>query len=90
MALRETNYATICPALSLKHNKYLLVSHARKILLLHTRNTLADAGRIIAKLSHSPNSEMEYCASAASMLAEEIWQIAEGFVEVLRKCAGSI
>ena len=25
---------------------------------------------------------MEYCASAASMLAEEIWQIAEGFVEV--------
>ena len=27
-------------------------------------------------------SEMEYCASAASMLAEEIWQIAEGFVEV--------
>ena len=27
-------------------------------------------------------AEMEYCASAASMLAEEIWQIAEGFVEV--------
>ena len=27
-------------------------------------------------------SEMEYCASAASMLAEEFWQIAEGFVEV--------
>ena len=26
--------------------------------------------------------EMEYCASAASMLAEEILQIAEGFVEV--------
>ena len=25
---------------------------------------------------------MEYCASAASMLVEEIWQIAEGFVEV--------
>ena len=25
---------------------------------------------------------MEYYASAASMLAEEIWQIAEGFVEV--------
>ena len=25
---------------------------------------------------------MEYCASAASMLAEEISQIAEGFVEV--------
>ena len=25
---------------------------------------------------------MEYCASAASMLAEEIQQIAEGFVEV--------
>ena len=34
--------------------------------------------------------EMEYCASAASMLAEEIWQIAEGFVEVLRKYVGSI
>ena len=33
---------------------------------------------------------MEYCASAASMLAEEIWHIAEGFVEVpvnqLNKC----
>ena len=27
-------------------------------------------------------SEMEFCASAASMLVEEIWQIAEGFVEV--------
>ena len=27
-------------------------------------------------------AKMEYCASAASMLAEEIWQIAEGFVEV--------
>ena len=27
-------------------------------------------------------AEMEYCASAASMLAEEILQIAEGFVEV--------
>ena len=26
-------------------------------------------------------AEMEYCASAASMLAEEFWQIAEGFVE---------
>ena len=34
--------------------------------------------------------EMEYCVSAASMLAEEIWQIAEGFVEVLRKYVGSI
>ena len=27
-------------------------------------------------------AEMEYCASAASMLAEEFWQIAEGFAEV--------
>ena len=26
--------------------------------------------------------EMEYLASAASMLAEEIWQTVEGFVEV--------
>ena len=26
--------------------------------------------------------EMEYCASTASMLTEEIWQIAEGFVEI--------
>ena len=39
-------------------------------------------------------AEMEYCASAASMLAEEIWQNAEGFVEVpaylwaqLKKCS---
>ena len=35
-------------------------------------------------------AEMEFCASAASMLAEEIWQIAEGFVEVLRKYVDSI
>ena len=28
-------------------------------------------------------AEMEYCVSAASKLAEEIWQITEGFVEVL-------
>ena len=28
------------------------------------------------------DTEMEFCASAASMLVEEIWQIAEGFVEV--------
>ena len=33
---------------------------------------------------------MEYCASAASMLAEEILQIVEGFVEVPRKSVGSI
>ena len=40
---------------------------------------------------------MEYCASAASMLAEEIWQIAEGFVKVpvnllaqLKKCGKNI
>ena len=26
---------------------------------------------------------MEFCVSAASMLAEEFWRIAEGFVEVL-------
>ena len=31
---------------------------------------------------YDPMTEMEYCASAASMLAEEFWQIAEGFVEV--------
>ena len=27
-------------------------------------------------------AEMEYCASTASMLVEEIWQIVEEFVEV--------
>ena len=27
-------------------------------------------------------TEMEYCASVASMLAEEIWQIEEGFVDL--------
>ena len=26
---------------------------------------------------------MEYCASAASIFAEEFWRIVEGFVEVL-------
>ena len=43
------------------------------------------------------HAEMEYCVSAASMLAEEIWQIAEGFVEVpvnllvqLKKCGKNI
>ena len=34
-------------------------------------------------------SEMEYCASVASMLAEEFWQIAKGFVEVPVKSVGS-
>ena len=34
------------------------------------------------KNNNNFKTEMEYCASAASMLAEEIWQIAEGFVEV--------
>ena len=29
---------------------------------------------------------MEYCASAASMLAEIFWQIAEEFVEFLHIC----
>ena len=33
------------------------------------------AGRIIAKLSHTLDSEMEYYASAASMLAEEIVEV---------------
>ena len=32
--------------------------------------------------TRAQNTEIEYCASAESMLAEEIWQIAEGFVEV--------
>ena len=43
------------------------------------------------------STEMEYCASAAIMFAEEIWQIAEGFVEVpvnllvqLKKCGKNI
>ena len=42
-------------------------------------------------------TEMEYCESSASMLAEEIWQIAEGFVEgpvnvlfQLKKCGKNI
>ena len=40
---------------------------------------------------------MEYCVSAASMLPQEIWQIAEGFVKVpgnllvqLKKCGKNI
>ena len=43
------------------------------------------------------SAEMEYCASAGSMLAEEIWQIVEGFVEVpaylkaqLKKCGRNV
>ena len=43
------------------------------------------------------DSEMEYCASAVSMLAEEIWQIAEEFLEVpanlkaqIKKCGRNI
>ena len=43
---------------------------------------------VAIKLHLTP--EMEYCASAASMLVEEIWQIAEGFVEVLRNYVDSI
>ena len=34
------------------------------------------------KFENPGAAEMEFCASAASMLAEEFWQIAEGFVEV--------
>ena len=50
-------------------------------------------------LKASSGAEMEYCASPASMsmLAEEIWEIAEGFVEVpvnllvqLKKCGKNI
>ena len=36
------------------------------------------------------SAEMEYCASAVSMLAEEIFQIVEGFVKVPRKFEVSI
>ena len=37
---------------------------------------------VLEKKLEDVTTEMEYCASAACMLAEEIWQIAEGFVEV--------
>ena len=40
--------------------------------------------RLFVCLSVRLSAEMEFCASAASLLAEDIWQIAEGFVEVLR------
>ena len=35
-------------------------------------------------------ADMEYCATAASMVAEVIFQIVEGFVEVPHKSVGSI
>ena len=48
-------------------------------------------------ISYVKAVEMEYCASAASMLAAEIWQIVEGFVEVpinlktqLEKCGRNV
>ena len=34
------------------------------------------------KLNNSNVTDLEYCASTAIMLAEEIWQIAEGFAEL--------
>ena len=35
------------------------------------------------KIQSETEPEMEYCASAAIMLAEEFWQIVEGFVDWL-------
>ena len=43
---------------------------------------IQDDGKKSDKEDNS-KTEMEYCASAASMLAEKNWQIVEGFVEVL-------
>ena len=54
-------------------------------------------GKNTGNMPSAECAEMEYCASAASMLAEEIWQIAEGFVEIpenllvqLKKCGKNI
>ena len=38
--------------------------------------------KTVSNIKRTLNAEMEYCASATSLLAEEIWHIAEGFVEV--------
>ena len=50
---------------------------------------IQDDGKKSDKEDNS-KTEMEYCASVATMLAEDIWQNAEGFMEVLRKYLGSI
>ena len=34
---------------------------------------------------YKAHPEMQYCVSAASMLAEEIWQIVEGFVDSIEE-----
>ena len=46
----------------------------------HWKHSLKHLPNIFKLLNMNP--EMEYCASAASMLAEEMWKIVEGFEEV--------
>ena len=41
--------------------------------------------KVEKKREKKKQAEMEYCASTASMLPEEIWQIVKGFVEVPTK-----
>ena len=46
------------------------------------RKRLSKMGLMDILTIYMVHTEMEYRASAASMLTEEIWQIAEGFAEV--------
>ena len=70
--------------LSRKSGKFQLARWRNEVAIFPVRGGASEA-------------EIKYCASAASMLAEEIWQIAEGFVEVpvnllvqLKKCGKNI
>ena len=66
-----THVVVPCTCLSCPHGLGGLSSFLRSFYFLSSGGSLISA-----------KSEMKYCASAASMLAEEIWEIAEGFVEV--------
>ena len=62
------------------HKTTYMVFHRKFSQPQRQHNTTSKQPQHSSWVGHE--SEMEYCASAASMLAEEIWQIAEGFVEV--------
>ena len=88
-------YPTPLPALSrptTARNKLpdILLTYNIRVTILFEIKTVDISIDMYCMLCSLCLTEMEYCASAASMLAEEIWQIAEEFVEVLRKYVGSI
>ena len=63
------------------NSKKLWISHEQVIKFLTLMGGWVVDG-IFAHNKAGAEPEMEYRASAVSMLVEEFWQIAEGYVEV--------